>query len=176
MRAITVAIADEDEERRTRFERSLQGEQDIRLLTNRTAEGRISQDRRLRSRANITRIDDVVARSRRLKPRILFASLQQCTDANCSMLSSLRSECPETLVVMLADESDQHEERILQALASGARGYLNPGVDALHISKAVRVIDRGEAWVPRKMLGKIMDQVLHRSYVRSMEVQVDSAS
>ena len=27
--------------------------------------------------------------------------------------------------------------------------------------KAVRVVDRGEIWVTRKMLGKIMDKVLH---------------
>ena len=161
MQPITVAIADEDAERRSRFERSLQGTQGIRLVTSATTEAHVGQERRRSSRANITRIEDVVARSRRLKPRILFAGLQQSTEADCAMLAALRSECPETLVVMLADGSARQEERILQALASGARGYLNPEVDESLISTAVRIIDRGEAWVPRKMLGNIMDRVLH---------------
>ena len=77
------------------------------------------------------------------------------------MLKSLRIECPETLVVLLADESAQQEELIIQALARGARGYLNLEADPILILKAVHVIDRGEAWVPRKMLGKIMDKVLN---------------
>ena len=171
MQAITVAIADEDVERRTRFERVLLGAQGIRVLTNTPGEGRITQERRRNPRTDISTAADVVARSRRLNPRILLANLQQCTDEGCAMLSSLRRECPETLVVLLADESPDQEERIIQALATGARGYLDPEVDALHISRAVRVIDRGEAWVPRKMLGNIMDRVLHRDAVRSAEAR-----
>ena len=162
MQPITVAIADEDAGRRARFERSLQGEQGIRVLTNvKTSEVGITRNRRRTPRANTTAIDDMIARTRRLNPRILLANLKQCTEADGAMLVSLRHECPETLVVLLADESDQQEEQIMQALARGARGYLNFKADPILVSKALHVIDRGEAWVPRKMLGKIMDQVLH---------------
>lgn len=162
MQPITVAIADEDAGRRARFEHSLQSEQDIKVLTNvSTSELGVTRNRRRKPRTNITAIEDVVARTRRLNPRILLASLKQCTEENGAMLVSLRHECPETLVVLLADESAKQEEQIMQALARGARGYLNLEADQILISKAVQVIDRGEAWVPRKMLGKIMDEVLH---------------
>ena len=176
MQPITVAIADEDGGRRAKFEHSLQGEQGIKVLTNvTTSEGDMATNRRLKPRTNITAIEDMVARIRRLNPRILLANLKQCTDGDCAMLVSLRRECPETLVVLLADESVQQEDQVMQALASGARGYLNIEADSLHLSKAVHVIDRGEVWVPRKMLGKIMDQVLHWYHGSSIEVHLDPA-
>jgi DNA-binding NarL/FixJ family response regulator len=176
METITVAIADEDGERRAKFEHSLQGEQGIKVLTNTTSiEGEMTVDRRLNPRTNISSIDNVVARIRRLNPRILLANMKQCTDANCAMLVSLRRECPETLVVLLADEQVPQEEKVIQALASGARGYLNIEADSVHFSKAMHVIDRGEAWVPRIMLGKIMNQVFHWCHGNSIEAQLDTS-
>jgi DNA-binding NarL/FixJ family response regulator len=174
MEIITVAIADEDNERLEKFEHSLKGEQGIRVLTNeKTREGEMTVDRRLNSRTNVSAIDNVVARIRRLNPRILLANMKQCTDADCAMLVSLRRECPETLVVLLADDNVPQEDKVMQALASGARGYLNMEKDSMHLSKAMQVIDRGEAWVPRKMLGNIMNQVFHWCHGSSIEVQLD---
>lgn len=175
MQPITVAIADENVERRARFERSLQGNQGVRVLTNTTTnEGGATGERRLSSRANMTAIEDVTARTRRLSPRILLVNLKQCTEADGALLESLRRECPDTLVVLLAEESDQQEEQIMQALAKGARGYLGFEADPMLVSKAAQVIDRGEAWVPRKMLGKIMDQMLNWCHGCLLEPAIES--
>jgi DNA-binding NarL/FixJ family response regulator len=62
--------------------------------------------------------------------------------------------------VLLTDDT-VNESRILQALEVGAIGYLKNEAVELHLSRAVTVVGRGEAWVPRKMLGKIMDRVLN---------------
>lgn len=143
MRAITVAIVDDDSEKRARCEYALQGAQGIRVLTDVAT-----------SESNITKI-------LRLNPRVLFVSLKESIDADCAMLNSLRSERPEMRVILLADESAAQEKQIMQALAKGAHGYLNLETGTVHISKAVHVINRGEAWVPRRMLGKIMNQILY---------------
>lgn len=142
MQAITVAIADDDEIRRARYEHFLQGAPGIRVLTDVTA-----------------RTGDI-SKIRELNPRVLLVSLKQCSDADYAMLNSLRRECPEMGVILLTDEASPHDDLIIQALAKGARGYLNLEAGSAHISKAVRVIERGEAWVPRKMLKKVMDQIL----------------
>ena len=47
---------------------------------------------------------------------------------------------------------------MLEALASGARGYLEMSAIEIFLARAVRVIDAGKAWVPRKMVAKIMDR------------------
>ena len=143
MQLITVAIADENAKRREKFECMLQDDPSVRVL------------------ANIQTIEDVLTTTARLKPRILFISLKHCAEADGEILLSMNRECPETLVVLLADESARQGEQIMLALAKGARGYLDFELDPILVSKAVLVIDRGEAWVPRKMLGHIMDHVLH---------------
>jgi DNA-binding NarL/FixJ family response regulator len=160
MQPIAVAISDEDVGRRAKLEHLLHGEPGIRILANvRSNENDMAKDRRLIPRTNITAVEDKVAMVRRLSPRVLFASMQQCIDSDFAMLASLHEACPQTQVVLLADDSDQQEEQVIQALASGARGYLNIESDTSQLSKVVQVVDRGEAWVPRKMLGKIMNQI-----------------
>lgn len=176
MQPITVAIADDDGGRRARFEHSLQGEQGIRVLADVATDiSDVTGNRRLSPRTSMTAIENMVARIRRLNPRVLFADLKQCTEANCAMLVSLRRDCPGTLVVLLADESTQQEDQVMQALAKGARGYMDIEADVVHVAKAVHVIDRGEAWVPRRMLGKVMDQVLHWCHGTTVEVNLDPA-
>ncbi|MEO6823487.1 MAG: DNA-binding response regulator [Nitrosospira sp.] len=161
MQMVTVAIADTDPGRRTKLEQSLQGEKGIRVLTNVMSNGdEISSDRRRKPRTNITAIKDVIARIGRLKPRVLFVNLDQSINGDFALLEALHRECPETLVVLLTDKSAK-DEQIIQALANGARGCLNREVAPLYFLKAVRVVDQGEIWVTRKMLGKIMDKVLH---------------
>ncbi|MBI5430619.1 MAG: response regulator transcription factor [Nitrosomonadales bacterium] len=177
MQSITVAIVDDDEGRREKFERYLQHEQGIMVLRNvASSQKEMSVDRRLNQRSSISDIDNVIASVRRLNPRILLANLKQCTDADCALLMSLRRECPNTFVVMLADAPSLPEDQVVQALESGARGYLNIESELPHLSRAVHVIDRGEAWVPRKMLGKIMNTVLQWCHGGSIEAQLDPAS
>lgn len=162
MQTVTVAIADTDPGRRAKLEQSLQGGQGIKLLKNIILdESDASADRQLESHAGMTSVEEVVARISQLNPRILFINFDQSTaEGDFALLGSLQRECPETLVVLLTDKSAQ-DEQILQALANGARGCLNHEADPLYFLKAVRVVDQGEIWVTRKMLGKIMDKVLH---------------
>jgi DNA-binding NarL/FixJ family response regulator len=105
-------------------------------------------------------VEDIIARIDHLRPRILFIHLDPSNEANFALLEALHREYPETFVVLLTDKSI-HEEQIIQALANGARGCLSHEADPFYVLKAVRVVDRGEIWVTRKMLGKIMDKVLH---------------
>ncbi|MGO8754714.1 MAG: DNA-binding response regulator [Gallionellaceae bacterium] len=178
MQPIAVAISDENVGRRAKLENLLHGEPGIKILTNvKSNENDMSKDRRLIPRANITVVEDRVARVRRLNPRILFADISQCIDADYAMLESLRRECPQTLVVLLADESDQQEDQLIRALASGARGYLDVKAEKfnLDLSKAAHVVDRGEAWVPRKMLGRIMNEVSQWCQISSGGGHLDPA-
>jgi DNA-binding NarL/FixJ family response regulator len=162
---VTVAVADADRDRRAGYERLIQGEAGITLLTNVVSSNKASNDgtfveRRLNPRIDVTASEDEVARIKRLKPLVLLVNLNQCADEDCAFLLSLRRECPEALMVLLTDDSIL-ERQIVQALEIGARGFLKYETVQLHLSKAVRVVGRGEAWVPRKMLGDLMGQLLN---------------
>lgn len=160
MQKVTVAVAHTDLARRAKLEQSLQGEQDIKVLTNSMSEGKeVPADRRRNSREDITEFEDVIARIGRLKPRILFVNLDQST-GGFALLQALHREYPETLLVLLTDKSAE-DEQIIEALAHGVRGCLDDEAAPSYLLKAVRGVDRGEVWVTRKMLGKIMDRILH---------------
>lgn len=161
MQTVTVAIADTDAGRRAKLEQSLQGGSGIEVLTDVISDrDGIPADHEAESHKTPVSTEDVVARITQLKPRILFVNLDLSVERECALLEALHRTCPETLVLLLTDKSVQ-EEQVIQALASGARGCLSHETDPFYFLKAVRVVDRGEIWVTRRMLGKIMDRVLH---------------
>jgi DNA-binding NarL/FixJ family response regulator len=165
MQTVTVAVADIDRARRAGFERLLHGEDGITLLSNTGPATGVRNDhafanRRLVQRTNISECENEVARIKRLKPVVMLVNLDSFSDENHALLLSLRSVSPESKIVLLADD-EVHESKIIQALAIGARGYLRNGTVSTHLSKAVQVVGRGEAWVPRKMMGRIADRLLN---------------
>jgi hypothetical protein len=168
MQNVTVAIADIDRDRRLSYERLLHGEEGITLLTNigpsivdsnGDRNDHAFVNRRHRPRTNDSACENEVARIKRLKPHVMLVNLDMSADEDHALLLSLRSECPEVLMVLLADDS-VHENKIMQALEIGVRGYLKKEAARLHLSRAIQVVGRGEAWVPRKMLGNIMDHMM----------------
>ena len=163
MQPVTVAVADADNDRRAKYEHSLRDELGVVLLTNGVSSNNSTLvSRRAKSRAHIPATENEVARAKRLKPRVLLVDSNLCSGENLSMLASLRRECQETLVVLLvADESSISEEVIIQAMGAGVRGYLSREAAQHNLSRVAQVVDRGDIWVPRKMLGKILDRVLH---------------
>lgn len=162
MISVTVAIVEENRKKRNELERFLQQDkQCLNVLTDKVTNiNNQFIDRRLKSRRKMTFIEDSVARIRRLKPRVLLVSTGQVSDPEYILLTVLRHACPNVLVILLIEEEIE-ENKILDALASGVRGVLHYGADLLSFSKAVRAVEQGEAWVPRKMLGEIMLRILN---------------
>ncbi|MBA4143361.1 MAG: response regulator transcription factor [Nitrosospira sp.] len=161
MQMVTVAIADTNPERRAKIEQLLQEGPGIKVLTDILPEGADkSVDDQYQHQAPDITIADIVQRIGRVKPRILFTHLDPSTEHDLVLLQALHRECPDTLVLLLTDKSIG-EELIIEALAVGARGCLSHEAEPFHFQKAVRLVDRGEIWVTRTMLGKIMDKVLH---------------
>jgi DNA-binding NarL/FixJ family response regulator len=92
-----------------------------------------------------------------LRPRIVLLDLALARVAGSSLIPALRQKSPQTKVILLTDRAS--EARTLEALAHGARGYLDRSMVSKFLARAVRVVDAGEAWVPRRMVGKIMDRL-----------------
>ena len=161
LQPVTVAVADANHIRRDGYERLLQSEAGIKLLTNATSGNEIRNiypfvNRRLKPRTHLTTNEDEVARIKRLKPQVLLLDLNQCSDEDYALQLSLRREYPWTKIVLLTDDSIQ-ENQIIQGLKIGARGYLKYESVRHQLPKAIWVVCRGETWIPRKMLGNIMD-------------------
>jgi DNA-binding NarL/FixJ family response regulator len=104
--------------------------------------------------------EDTAANVLALKPRILLLALRQRGQQQDALLQALRRVSPDTRVVLLAD-SPADDDIMVSALMHGVRGYLEQSALERHLVRAVRSVDQGEAWVPRRILGKVMDRMLH---------------
>ncbi|MDH5552973.1 MAG: hypothetical protein OEX82_06535 [Nitrosomonas sp.] len=165
MQLIKVAVTDIDQQRRETMEHFLQQDkQQIAVLTDvLSKQNERVNERRLKSRQNITLIENSLARVNRLKPKVLFVSAQYFLDADCMFFALLRRQCPEIWVIVLTDETTE-ENGMMKALANGVRGFLNHKTSFVDLLKAAKAVEHGEAWVPRKWHGRIMGEILHASY------------
>jgi len=139
MSPITVLIADHDEARRAACARVLQPEKGIRLVgqAQKGLEG--------------------LSGMAELKPCILLLSLNLLKGNKIAHLFVLRQKSPRTKVILLTHHTP--ETRILEALSYGARDFLDEKGFSAFLPKAVRCVDAGEAWVPRKMVALILERL-----------------
>lgn len=161
---ITVAIVDVNRTRRASHECLLQSKQGIALLSDVTSGNEVGNvhafvERRSKPRMDVTASEDAIARIKRLNPLVLLVDVNQSRDEDYALLLLLRCECPDALMVLLADNSIR-KDQLLKFLQIGARGYLKYEMVQQQLSKAVQAVGRGEAWVPRQMQGNILDHML----------------
>jgi len=104
---------------------------------------------------------DAVSATERLKPGILLLDLALFDGDGTSFLRVIRQESPWTQVLLLTHQA--LEARTLEVLCRGARGYLEKRTLRTYLARAIRAVDAGEAWVPRKMVAKLMDRLVRLS-------------
>lgn len=139
MRSITVVIAHPEDAIRTWCLRLLAPEQQVQVV----AEARNGLE--------------TLASTAKLKPRILLLDLDLPRANGFTLLPAIHQKSPHTKVILLTRGASG--TRILDALSLGALGYLEDKALGAFLAKAVRAVDAGEAWVPRKMVAAIVGQL-----------------
>ena len=97
----------------------------------------------------------------KLKPRILLLDLTLARGMGNSLLRLIHQRSPHTKVILLAVCTS--EALIIEALSHGAPGYLDEKSLCAFLEKAVRVVDAGEAWVPRRIVAEVAARLRARS-------------
>ncbi len=175
MQPITVAFVEINQNQQIPMEKFVQkNEMSIKLLADISSGYDHTLERRLVSRDNVTPVDNAIARIKRLNPRILLVNANKSIDEYCDLLFALRYHCPNTQAILIINETVE-DNYLVEALACGARGFITDSLDSLNFSKVIKAIDRGEAWVSRKMIGKIMQQIVLAARDDSIEAGFDSS-
>ena len=100
---------------------------------------------------------EAMAVAAKFKPCILLFHMNLFNGKKTTLLRALRQKSPKTKVILIALRAP--ETQILDVLTHGARGYIQEKDIRTFLPKAVRLVDAGEAWVPRKMVAKIIDRL-----------------
>jgi DNA-binding NarL/FixJ family response regulator len=100
---------------------------------------------------------EVISAISRLKPRILLLNFNLLKKKRIPLLQVLRLKSPRTKIILITRRTP--EAMLLEVLSTGVRGYLRENLITTFLPKMVRVVNQGEAWVPRKMVSKILDRL-----------------
>jgi NarL family two-component system response regulator LiaR len=98
---------------------------------------------------------------RKLLPHvILFASTESLPNMReiCKAIREISKDQIKTQMLLLGN-IPSHEE-IVSLINVGARGYFDLNDPSGQLAEAVRVIHRGEIWLPRDKMSSIMDRII----------------
>src|SRR5207253_4017058 len=73
------------------------------------------------------------------------------------LMASLKAARPDLRIIVTGSGMD--EETILKAIASGAKGYLDEAASPTEFVQAIRVVNQGSVWAPRRVLSMFIERV-----------------
>ena len=73
------------------------------------------------------------------------------------VMASLKASRPDLRIIVTGSGMD--EETILKAIAAGAKGYVDEAASAVEFVQAIRIVNQGSVWAPRKVLSMFIERV-----------------
>jgi DNA-binding NarL/FixJ family response regulator len=98
--------------------------------------------------------------SEELKPDVLVLDGNLPNGDGLEMTSTLKQRIPETRILFVAEEPD--DGSLDAALLAGADGYLTKDGTLGDFVEGIRILARGEQFIPPTMLGGVIERMLRR--------------
>jgi len=73
------------------------------------------------------------------------------------VMASLKAARPDLRIIVTGSVID--EETILKAIASGAKGYVDEAATPAEFVQAIRIVNQGSVWAPRRVLSMFIERV-----------------
>ena len=72
-------------------------------------------------------------------------------------MAGLKAARPDLRIIVTGSGAD--DETILKALAAGAKGYVDEAAAPVEFVQAIRMVNQGSVWAPRKVLSTFIERV-----------------
>src|SRR5258708_22959220 len=73
------------------------------------------------------------------------------------VMASLKATRPHLRIIVIGSGMD--EENILRAIAFGAKGYVDAAASPADFVQAIRIVNQGSVWAPRRVLSMFIERV-----------------
>jgi DNA-binding NarL/FixJ family response regulator len=100
---------------------------------------------------------EALAKARELKPDLILMDIYMPRGDGLEAVSAIKKELTDVRIVMLTIHDDK-DENLLEAIKRGAEGFLSKSMRAKDLLSSLRGVMRGEAAIPRRMTGKILEE------------------
>lgn len=81
--------------------------------------------------------------------------------ASCSLvdrIENLKATLPSARVLVTGSSCDDKD--VVRVITSGAKGYINEGASCVEFASAIRIVNQGLVWGPRRAIATIIDEAL----------------
>jgi DNA-binding NarL/FixJ family response regulator len=102
-------------------------------------------------------VQESIEMARRFEPDLVIMDVRLPDGSGIEACREIRSELPETRVVMLTSYPD--EEAVIAAIVAGASGYLLKQVRARDLVSALEAVGRGESLLDPAVTGKVLERM-----------------
>jgi two-component system nitrate/nitrite response regulator NarL len=131
----------------------------------------VSADRRVKVVGVAEGGEEGIASAREHRPQVVVTDLRMPGMRGVQVTRALGELLPDVHVLTLT-VSEEHED-VLEALRSGARGYVVKSSAQEEIVAAILATARGEAWLSPKVAGRLVDEFRHLPAVTLEETLKD---
>jgi len=91
-------------------------------------------------------------------PNIDLVLLGNCSGQNLfDLMAGLKASRPDLRIIVTGSGMD--DETVLKAIASGAKGYVDEAATPAEFVQAIRVVNQGSVWAPRRVLSMFIERV-----------------
>ena len=87
-----------------------------------------------------------------LKPDVVLLDITMPEVSGIEVIPIIKQKSPGTKALMLTASMD--ETKIFKSLKAGARGYLTKNTTVLELIKAIKVVNKGQLWIERKLFAR----------------------
>jgi DNA-binding NarL/FixJ family response regulator len=101
--------------------------------------------------------EDAVVVALRLRPDVLVMDVRMPEGSGAGAIAHIRATRPDTKVLVLTGSQD--DEDLLDAVRSGATGYLLKDASVEAVADAIRAVAAGQGVLPPMMTGRLLDRV-----------------
>ncbi|AEG02314.1 response regulator transcription factor [Methylomonas methanica] len=106
-----------------------------------------------------SRIDEIQALNvlEQMRPELVFLSYAVCGEQTQDYIRQVVKTLPSTSLIVIGEQASQ--DCVLRCLLSGAKGYQELQDLRYYSVRLVQAINRGEAWVSRRMVASLLDAI-----------------
>lgn len=102
-------------------------------------------------------IAEAMQKAKELEPNVALVDSELPDMDDFNGIRMLRATCPQMQVVLLS--AQESEDLLIYAVRNGARGYMTKNNPLSKFMACIRAIERGEAVIPRAMVGRLLDEL-----------------
>jgi DNA-binding NarL/FixJ family response regulator len=73
------------------------------------------------------------------------------------LMATLKAARPDLRIIVTGSGAD--EETVLKAIAAGAKGYVDEAAAPAEFVQAIRIVNQGSVWAPRRVLSTFIERV-----------------